>query len=155
MADELMALRASISSKEEAFALEMKEAKEKRDHVQQELMESLVGVDLKSMKVSTGETISIGTRKSYVWASTLDEMRFAQQMGCMRPDSRLVSQALGKVKEGAELPTGVEVKEVNFISIRGGKKNDEESLPKRQQYVRVNSTTLIADTRESSHSLPR
>lgn len=122
MGEELRHLRAEITKEEEAFAEKIKEMKDKREAVQQELMDSLVGVGLTSIKVSSGETIAVGSRKSYQWASQLDELRFAQQNGCLRPDGKLVAQALGKIKEGEKLPGGVSVVETNFISIRGVKK---------------------------------
>ena len=99
------------------------EAKEKvaplkaiKEEIQQELLMSLKGLGLKSIKSSSGDSITVSKKKGY----NIDEFKitnWAIENRCITVNKLMVAQRL-KNATPDQIPVGVEVVESEFISIR-------------------------------------
>ena len=114
-AEELSSIRKDIDTIELELKVKTEQLKFKRDKIQNELINALKESELKSIKVASGENYSMGVRKSFVINDNSKALEWAKENKVVSVDKR---EAEKIIKTLEEIPTGFEIKETEFISIR-------------------------------------
>ena len=118
--DQLSAIRKEVASKEEAFELEIGSMKQLRDSLQAKLLELLSENGLKTIKVDSGDSYSLSTKKGVNITDQDKAIRWALDNYAFKPDMKLIETLL---KSKTELPEGFEFVEKKFISVRKATEN--------------------------------
>lgn len=124
-AEKLRELRDTINGIEERQKEETSALKGERDTVQAELLEMLQVNELASIKVSTGDTYSIGKRKGVRVTNEMVALKWAIENRAVSIDARAVAERL---KTEKEMPAGFEPFETEFISVRKAKAKDDNNV---------------------------
>ena len=114
----------NIRKQVEEAELIYKGLKNTKDLIQSELVEALKENDLKSWKIaSTGENAIIAKRKSIGITNQVLAFSFAKENNCV--DEKINKDNLKKVINNLEeTPSGFEVKETSYLSIKKPKEDD-------------------------------
>ena len=120
-AEELAYLRKEITTQKEEFSTRMKGFEERRDELQNELLQALKKQGLSNIKTDEGESYSIAKRKSIEITSELQAFKWAYDNRAVSINKILVKQ---KLKGATEIPSGFEFVENEYISVRGVKEKE-------------------------------
>lgn len=130
-AEKLRETRAWLSKREEQFKKDTEEHFALEASLKGELLQGLKVLGLKSVKVSTGESVIISTRKSFAFSNEIAMTKWAQENNLVRPDKELMKQKLtGLLSEGEKLPKFVEVVESESISLKKAPEAKKETKKK-------------------------
>jgi len=114
--DQLSEVRKMIEDIENEAKEKIGPLKAVKEEIQQELLMSLKGLGLKSIKSSSGDSISVSKKKGF----NIDEFKitnWAIENRCISVNKLMVAQRL-KNATPETLPSGVTMVESEFISIR-------------------------------------
>lgn len=123
-AEKLAELRKVIAEKEEACKAELETLKAQRDAVQALLMADMKENGILSQKVSSGDSFSLSKRKGIEITNDTFALKWAIENMAVSVNKTLVAQ---KLKDAGEIPSGFEIVETEFISVRKAKNNNEEA----------------------------
>lgn len=101
-AQELYEIRKKIVEIEEQHKQDLKGLKIQRDLLQSELIDQMTDTGLKSLKVESGDTFSVGTRKGIAVTSEPHALKWAMDNRCVSINKTLLAQ---KLKEVEEMPS--------------------------------------------------
>lgn len=114
-AEKLYQIRQLIEKKEEECKRELESLKTERDVIQELLLISLNKQGLKSIKVSSGDSIYKGTRRGVTIINEFRALEWAKENGAVNIDKVMVAQ---KLKDATTIPSGFELVQTEFISVR-------------------------------------
>lgn len=121
-AEKLYTIRKEISVLEEANKVKIDVMKTQRDLLQETLLVELNRNGLASIKVSSGDNFSIGSRKSLEIKSEAHALKWAIEHEAVTVNKILITQKLKDVKE---IPSFFEWVDTQFISVRKAKNDNE------------------------------
>lgn len=117
-AEQLYALRQQINEREEKMRAEVEALKTARDALQDELVASLDDIGIKSIKVTSGDSFTLASRKGFRILNETRALAFAKEHNAVKVDSL----ALAKIIEKEEMkPDWAEAVESKYISVRKAK----------------------------------
>lgn len=121
-AERLYAIRKEIAAVEEESKSKLDVMKTQRDMLQETLLVELNRNGLASIKVSSGDNFSKGSRKSLEIRSEAHALAWAVEHHAVTVNKILVTQ---KLKDEREIPPCFEWIETEFISVRKAKQDNE------------------------------
>ena len=110
-------LRSDIQRLEVEQKLKLGEIKEQRDKVQLALIESLTKGGITSVKVKSGDSFILQSRKSVMVTNALFADQWALKNGCVTLNKTMVGQRLKEMPE-SKWPRGLTMEDKQFISVK-------------------------------------
>ena len=117
-AEDLYAVRKQITEREEEVKNELQELKDKRDTLQNNLIKELDDIGLKSIKVATGDSFALASRKGYRITNEIAATKWAIDNRAVKIDQTILAR---KIKESGDTPKWAEPIENKYISVRKAK----------------------------------
>ena len=114
-AEALREMREKINAIEEEQKSTLQPFKEERDAIQNELVAIMKEAELASVKVSSGESFALASRKSLIITDEVRALSWAKDNHCFSVNKVIATQRLKKLEE---LPTGFKFEETEYISVR-------------------------------------
>lgn len=122
-AEQLRQVRQKIDVVKESTAAALKPLEDEREILQQELIGEFDKEGLSSIKTDDGATYAKAKREGVTITNEAYALGWAIENRAISINSRLVAQ---KLKDAKEIPAGFERVEVEYISVRSPKKENEE-----------------------------
>lgn len=121
-AEQLRAIRESITAREQEMKAELDSMKTERDALQASLLADMQKHKMLSVKVETGESFIRGKKQSIEIVSEVGALKWALEHKAYAVDKRIVAQ---KLKGMTDIPNCFELVESEFISVRKPTKKAE------------------------------
>jgi hypothetical protein len=131
-AEQLAETRLLIAKTEEAHRVELEGMKAKRDTLQDELLAELRKEGLTSIKTDGGESYTRATRRGINITNPITALAWAKDHGAVAIDRRLVGAKLAKA---TVMPTGFELVENEYISVRKPKADKADEVDNDQSHA--------------------
>lgn len=121
-AEKLYQCRKSIENYEYQAKTVLDMLKAERDALQADLIAKLTENELSTIKVSSGDSFTKAIRRGINVTNEITALKWAMDKGAVNINKILVAQ---KLKDAKEIPSGFEITETPYISVRHAKKVEE------------------------------